>query len=87
MVKKRSKKEIEKEINHFFSNISNKTPKEIKKIKRLAMSKNVPLGEYRKYFCKKCFNVFKMPKIKIKNKMKIIVCENCGYVSRWKIVK
>lgn len=87
MTKKLSKKEVENQIKTFFSNIKNKSPREIKKIKKLAMSKNIHLGEYRKLFCKRCFSVFKFPKIRIKNKVKIVVCENCGYKSRWKLKK
>ena len=80
-----SKTEVKKQIEDFFKDIKNKTPKEIRKIKKLAMSKNIPLKEKRKLFCKKCFSVFNKPKIRIKNKIKSVVCNNCGYISRWKI--
>ncbi|MBU2504021.1 MAG: hypothetical protein KJ879_03145 [Nanoarchaeota archaeon] len=75
---------IEK-IEDFFKNIKCKLPKEIKKVKTLAMSRNVPLGKKRKTFCKKCFYPYKNPKIRIKNKIKSLTCEACGFVSRWKI--
>src|SRR3989338_7354301 len=41
-----------------------------KKTKKLAMSKNIKLGEKRKLFCKKCFTYFtsKNSEIRIKNK-------------------
>lgn len=80
-----SKSEAEKQIQEFFTNIRNKTPKEVKKIKKIAMRKSIKLRDKRKLFCKKCFAPYKNPKIRIKNKMKIIICENCGNVSRWKI--
>ena len=80
-----SKKGINQVINEFFENIKNKTPIEIKKIKRLAMSKNILLKEKRKLFCKKCLMPYKNPKIRIKNKIKLVTCENCGYISRWKL--
>jgi len=82
---KTSKSEAKKEISNLFSEIESKTPKEIKNIKRLAMSYNVALGEKKKTFCKKCFSFYKNPQIKIKNKLKVVTCKNCGYVSRWRI--
>jgi len=84
-MKKISKTEAKKQIQEFFENIKNKTPKEIKKIKKLAMKYNLPLKEKRKLFCKKCLAPYKNPKIRIKNKMKIITCQECGYVNRWKV--
>ncbi|RKX82079.1 MAG: hypothetical protein DRP57_10665 [Spirochaetes bacterium] len=85
MNKKISKTDAEKIINEFFKNIQNKTPKEIKKVKKLAMSKNIALKEKRKLFCKKCLTPYKNPKIRIKNKLKSITCNNCNYISRWKM--
>lgn len=87
MPKKVSKKEAEKKINEFFSELNKKDPKEIKKIKRFSMKNKVLLKENKKLFCKKCFHQYKNPKIRIKNKLKTIVCENCNYISRWKIKK
>ena len=84
-MKKISKTEAREKINLFFKNIKNKTSKEIKKIKKLAMSKNIPLKEKRKLFCKKCLNPYSKPKIRIKNKIKSITCNNCESISRWKI--
>jgi len=80
-----SKTEAKKKIEGFFKDIKNKSSKEIKKIKKLAMSKKIPLKEKRKLFCKKCFSVYKNPKIRIRNKIKSVKCKNCGYISRWKI--
>jgi len=85
MPKKISKREVEKQIEEFFLNIKDKTPKEVKKIKKLAMNFNLSLKERKKTFCKKCLSPYKTPKIRIKNKIKSVVCENCRYVSRWRI--
>jgi len=84
-MKKISKTEAKEIIEDFFKNINDKSPLEIKKIKKIAMSKNIPLKEKRKLFCKKCLMPYKNPKIRIKNKLKSITCENCGHTSRWKI--
>lgn len=81
-----SKKEIEKQIEIFFKEIKNKSPKEVKKIKRVSMSKNISLKEKRKLFCKKCFSPYSgNEKIRIKNGGKSIECKKCGKISRWKI--
>jgi len=85
MVKKFSKTEAKKKIDFFFSNIKNKTPEEIKKIRRLAASQNISLGAKRKLFCKKCFSLYRNSKIRIKNNVKSVTCENCDYIARWKI--
>jgi RNase P subunit RPR2 len=84
MPKKISRTEAKKQIEKFFLNIKNKTPKEVKKIKKLAMGFNLPLKEKRKTFCKKCLSP-KVKKIRIRNKIKSVVCEDCGYVNRWKV--
>lgn len=81
---KLSKKEVENKIKDFFKNINNKSPREIKKIKKLAMSKNIKLKNLRKRFCKRCYS----PKLKIlsiKKKIKRVQCEECGYIMRWKL--
>jgi len=83
-MKKLSKAEAEKEIKEFFSDIENKAPKQIEKIKRLAMSHNIQLKQLRKQFCKKCYS----PNLKIrsiKDRTKSIECKNCGNIMRWKI--
>ena len=84
-MKKISKIDAEKQIEEFFFYIENKNPKEIKKIKKLAMSHNIKLGDKRKLFCKKCFMPYKNPSIRIKNDVLSISCENCNYVSRWRV--
>ena len=80
-----SKTESKKQIQEFFSDIKTKTPSEVKKIKKLAMRHNIPLKENRKKFCKKCLSPYKNPKIRIRNKVKSVTCENCDYIARWKI--
>ena len=82
-MKKIFKTEAREKIEEFFRNLKDKTSKEVKKIKRLAMSHNIPLKEKRKLFCKKCLSPYKNAKIRIKNSRKIIICEECGKVSRW----
>lgn len=87
MVKKISKSEVKEEIEKFFSleNIASKTPKQIKKIKRLAMKHNIPLKEKRKLFCKECLNPFIDSNIRIKNNFITITCGKCGHKNRWRI--
>ena len=85
MKKKISKTQAKEEISEFFKEIKNKTPKEIKKIKRLAMKNNISFRESRKMFCRKCLAPHKNSKVRIKKGIKSITCKDCGYVSRWKI--
>ena len=85
MKNKISKTEAKIQIQEFFSGIKNKNPNEVKKIKKLAMSHNIPLKELRKTFCKKCLSPYKTPKIRINKGIKSLTCENCRYISRWEI--
>ena len=86
MKSKLSKSEAKKEVEKFFIEIKNKTPGEIKKMKRLAMKHNIPLKEKRKLFCKKCLVAYSgKEKVRIKNNQKIIICSGCDYVGRWKL--
>jgi len=86
MKKKISKTEATELIDKFFKDIKNKSSNEVKKIKRLAMLYNLPLKEKRKLFCRKCFTPYtNKGKVRIKNKVKSIECQNCGNLSRWKI--
>ncbi len=83
-MEKLSKTETKKEIDNFFSSIKDKTSKEIRKMKKLAMSQNISLKELRKKFCKKCYS----PNLKIKsvkNRIKTVECKNCGNLMRWKM--
>lgn len=84
-MKKLSKTEVEEEVKHFFEDIKSKSQREVKKIKKLAMRNSIKLKDKRKLFCKKCFKPYKNPKTRIKKGFKIIICENCGNRSRWKI--
>jgi len=85
MKEKFSKKEIENKITEIFS--KNPSQNEIKKVKKLAMSKNIKLGNLRKKFCKECLTFFnsKNQEIKIKKPLKIIKCKSCNYVSKYKL--
>ena len=85
MSKKISKVQAKEEIKEFFSNIHSKTQKDVKKIKKIAMSHNLKLKKKKKFFCKKCLTPYINPKTRIKKKVKILICGNCNYVSRWKI--
>ena len=85
MPKKLSKSESQKQIEEFFSEIKSKSPKEIKKIKKLAMKYNIQLKKKRKLFCKKCYSVYRKPRTRIKNQIKSVICEKCDYIARWKI--
>ncbi len=85
-MKKPSKTEAGKEVKEFFANVKNRTPEEIKKIKKLAMSQNIPLKELRKKFCNECLTPYSgKEKTRIKNKVKSVECKNCKKISRWKI--
>jgi RNase P subunit RPR2 len=85
MKKVLSKKQVVLEIEEFFRNISKKTPKEVKKIKRLAMSYKIPLKEKRKLFCKKCFSPYVESGIRVKKGHINITCSHCHHISRWRI--
>ena len=76
---------VKNKIENFFKEIKEKSPLEIKKIKKIAMNKRISLGENKKLFCKKCFFPFVNPKIRIKKGFKIITCEECGAIKRIKI--
>ncbi len=84
-MKKISKTKAKERISEFFKDIKSKSPKAVNKIKKIAMSHNLPLKENRKLFCKRCFAIYKTPKTRIKNKTKVVTCENCGAISRWKL--
>jgi RNase P subunit RPR2 len=85
MKKQLSKTEAEKQIEEFFSNLNNKTVKDVKKIKRFAMAYNIKLGEKRKLFCKKCFSPHNNSSISVKEGFVTIMCGKCNYKNRWKI--
>ena len=82
MKPKLNRKEAEQKIANIFS--KNAIPKEIKKAKKFAMSKNIKLGELRKKFCKKCYSP-RLKVIGVKNKIKKVLCKDCGNVGRYKL--
>ena len=85
MKSKLSKQEIQNKIKEIFSN--NPSPKQIKKAKTLASSKNIKLTNYKKKFCKKCLTFFhsKNHETRIKKPLKIIKCKSCDYISRYRL--
>ena len=85
MKTKISKTKAKIQIQKFFSDIKDKTPNEVKKIKKIVMSHNIPLKWLRRTFCKKCLSPYKTPKIRINKGIKSLTCENCRYISRWEI--
>ncbi len=86
MKQKFSKTETEKQIKDFFETIKDKSPKEIKKIKKLAMNQKIPLKGGRKLFCKYCLKPYSgKEKIRMNKGMKMTTCNNCEKISRWKI--
>lgn len=83
---KLSRSEAEKQIKDFFKDIKEKTPEEIKKIKRLSANKKVSIKRYRNLFCKNCLSPFLgHEKIRIKEDMKSVECLNCKKINRIKI--
>lgn len=85
-MKNLSKSNAEKRIADFFLDIKNKSSKEIKKIKALAMNKKIHLKEKRKLFCKICFTSYSgKEKIRIKKGIKSVECLKCRKINRWKI--
>jgi RNase P subunit RPR2 len=87
MKKTVSKKEVEKQIEEFFHHITEKKSIEIRKIKKLAMSYNIKLGNKKKTFCKKCFHPYVEPSVRINNDMVNITCEKCEHISKWKLTE
>jgi RNase P subunit RPR2 len=83
-MKKISRTEAKEEVEKFFKDLKNKTPKDIKKIKKIAMGHNIKLGDKRKLFCRKCFSP-NLKVLRIKDGMKKIKCKECDNESRWKI--
>ena len=82
-----SKTESQKKIRDFFLELKDKTPKEIKKIKRLAMHYHISLNKYKKLYCKKCFSVFnsRNTEIRIRKGFKVVKCKNCEFISKYKM--
>jgi len=85
MKTKISREETQKQISNIFSN--NPSPKEIKKAKTLASSKNIKLTHYKKKFCKECLTYFNSDnhQVRFKKPLMIIMCKNCNHSSRYKL--
>lgn len=81
---KKDKAEAKKEIEEFFSKIEQKKPKQIEKIKKLAMHNSIKLNEKRKKFCKKCYSS-NLKVLSVKKGIKRVKCKNCEQIIRWKI--
>ncbi len=84
-MEKTTKEEARAKVEEFFTDLRNKSPEQIKKIKKLAMKYNLKLGEKRKGFCKKCYSSLEKAEVRIKNGKKIVKCRNCSQISRWDI--
>ena len=83
---KEGKNKIRKSIEEFFKDIKNANSESVRKIKKKAMSINYKLGKNKKLFCKECNKIYdNKDKIKIKKMIKIIKCDNCKTLKRWKI--
>ncbi len=85
MKKTISKTEAKKQIEEFFENIQDKSLKDVKKIKKLAMTHKIPLKDKRKLFCNKCMSPHKNASIRVKNGLIRINCGECGHTNKWKI--
>ena len=85
MIKKISKTQANEQIHNFFCEIRHKKSEDVKKIKNLAMSHNIKLGDRRKLFCKKCLMPYVNSNINIKEGFLKIICENCNFENRWKV--
>ena len=79
-----SKTEIKKIIEEYFSRDKLLT-EETKKIRKIAMKNRIRLGEYRKRFCKKCFSDLRNAKVRLTKTHKIVTCENCNSIFRFRI--
>tara|TARA_Y100000310_G_C20454274_1_gene702271 strand:+ start:420 stop:674 length:255 start_codon:yes stop_codon:yes gene_type:complete len=75
--------EATEKIHSFFQSNDFK-PKDLKKIKRLAMKYHIPLKPYKKLFCKSCLNPLK-GKTRVSKEYKRIECNICNFKNKWKI--
>jgi len=80
-----TKQEVQEYVKNVFSKQG--SAKEIKKAKKLAMSRNIKLGDLRKKFCKKCYSMFdsKNSEIRINKGFKTVKCKNCENISRYRL--
>jgi len=83
---KQNRDEIKKEIDEFFKGIKNRSPEQVRKIRKKAMSVNIKLGVLRKFFCQNCNHVYtSKDSIRINKGLKIILCSSCKERNRIKI--
>jgi len=86
LTKKTNKTHLKLQVVDFFTKIINQDSKQVKKMKKQAMSQNVHLKKLRKGFCKYCLTPYTGKEtIRINNKVKNIKCCSCGKINRWKI--
>lgn len=78
-----SKTQAREKIEEFFKQ-EEFEPKEVKKIKRLAMKFRISLKDKRKEFCKKCYSKLK-GKIRVNKIHKSVECKSCNYLNKFLI--
>jgi RNase P subunit RPR2 len=86
-MKGQSHREAIIKISKFFSK-KRFSADEVKKIKRLAMARNLKLGILRKTFCKSCLSQLKgqLRITKLKGIVyKTVTCNKCGHKNRFKV--
>lgn len=82
----KNKEEIKREVEEFFKDTISKSKNQVKKIKTRAMSINLKLGERKKLYCKKCYQVYdSKDRVRIRDGKKIIICSYCNKNNNWKI--
>ena len=77
-----NKKEVEEKIKNFFEGKHDK--EKVRKIKKLAMSYQIKLGDKRKLFCNQCCSM-NLRVLGIKKGVKRVECEECKNISRYKL--
>lgn len=81
---KLSRAHVQKRIEEHFAQ-QNLDPIVTKKIKKLAMGRNLKLGKLRARFCKKCYADLVGSKIRVTKEYKLVTCKNCNFLNRIKI--
>ena len=78
-----SRIEAEKRIEKFFER-KRFSAEEVRKIKRLAMKYKIKIGNFRKFFCKKCFSKLK-GRISVTKNHKSVICQSCNFKNKYRI--
>ena len=86
-MKKLNRKDAQVIVQEFFDNSQRIEPSQVKKMKTLAMTHRIRLGEYRKKFCKKCYVDLTLGTVRVNNGSKILTCGVCGTINKWIIKK